>query len=68
MLLSLQSNMTLVLIIRKLQGCVVLKEWLSSVQEHNQDQDHRDIQRTGKITLADKGCLERDVQMQCRIS
>ena len=60
--------LTLVLVIRKLQGCVVLNEWLSSVQDPNQDQDLREIYRQGKITLTDKGCLERFIHMQCMIS
>ena len=40
--------LTLVLVIRKLQGCVMFNEWLSSVQDSNQDQDHREIYRQGK--------------------
>ncbi len=53
--LQMKIVLTLVLVIRKLQGCVVLKEWLSSVQDPNQDQDHREIYRQGKIMLTDKG-------------
>ena len=68
MIIQHLQMMTLVLVIRKLQGCVVLKEWLSSVQDPNQDQDHREIYRQGKITLGDKDYLERVVHMLCRIS
>ena len=65
--LQMKIVVTLVLVIRKLQGCVVLNEWLSSVQDSNQDQDHREIYRQGKITLTDKGCLERVVHLPCGI-
>ena len=48
-LMQMKIVLTLVLVIRKLQGCVVFNEWLSSVQDSNQDQDHKEIYRQGKI-------------------
>ena len=66
--LQMKIVLTIVLVIRKLQGCVVLNKWLSSIQDSIQDQDHREIYRKGKITLADKGCLERVVHLPCGIS
>ena len=65
--LQMKIVLTLVLVIRKLQGCVVLNEWLSSVQDSIQDQDLREIYRQGKITLTDKGCLEHVVHLPCKI-
>ena len=49
--LQIKIVLTLVLVIRKLQGYVVLDKWLSSNQESIQDQDLREIYRQMKIVL-----------------
>ncbi len=65
--LQMKIVLTLVLVIRKLQGFVMLNKSLSSVQDSIQDQDHREIYRQGKIKLADKACLKRVVHLPRRI-